>query len=80
MYPTHFYKKALIANYLPEGTKESDVYVLIIQLPGSILPTTNDNYEIHQEAFTYDSELMDKLFIFAKRKKDLLNTQNNPQS
>lgn len=74
---THFYKKALIKNYLPEGTKESDVYVLIIQLPGNILPTTNTNYEIHQEAFTYDSELLDKLFVYAKRKKDLLKKQAN---
>lgn len=61
----HFYKKALLeGGYLPAGTKESDIAVRIVQLPGK-------TYNIESEAFEYDSELMDRIFKFAYKKQNL---------
>ena len=69
---THFYKKALIEmGYLPEGTKEEDVTVLIVQLPGKIIESTGQNFEIHHEAFPFNSKLMDQIFDFAIKKNEL---------
>lgn len=68
---THFYKKALLENkYLPEGTTPDDVVTLIVQLPGAMLEN-GQNFEIHREAFMYNSELLDKIFVFAYRKRQL---------
>jgi len=62
----HFYKKALLeGGYLPEGTKPEDVAVKIVQVPW------NNKYNVEGEAFPYDSELMDKIFKFAYKKKNL---------
>lgn len=73
---THFYKKALLeSEYLPEGTTENDIDVFIISLPGKQI--NESNYEICREAFKYDSELMNRIFLFAYRKNLLLNKQNN---
>ena len=62
----HFYKKALLeSEYLPEGTKPEDVAIKIVQIPW------NNKYNVESEAFQYDSELMDKIFKFAWKKKNL---------
>lgn len=69
---THFYKKALLeGNYLPDETQNDDVVTLIVQLPGAMM-ANGQNYEIHKQAFIYDSDLLDKVFMFAYRKKQLL--------
>ena len=70
----HFYKLALLkSGYLPEGTTADDIEVLIVQMPGHICEGGND-YEIHKQAFDFDEDLMNKLFMFASRKNDLQNT------
>jgi len=62
----HFYKKALLeGEYLPEGTNPNDVAIKIVQIPW------NGQYNVVSEAFQYDSELMDKIFQFAWKKKNL---------
>lgn len=72
---THFYKKAMIEmGYLPEGTRDEDVVTLVVQLPGRKLDN-NQNYEIHKQAFQYDSNLLDKVFKFAYQKKQLLKNK-----
>ena len=68
----HFYKKTLIENYLPEGTTEDDVIVMIVNLPNHIIESTGKLFETHNEAFKYDSKFMDQLFTFGIRKKELL--------
>lgn len=66
-----FYKKALIENsYLPEGTTEKDVAVKIVQLPGRVLES-GKNFGVYSPAFEYDSKLMDNIFMFAWKKKNL---------
>lgn len=65
----HFYKKALLKNYLPEGTKEDDVVVMIVNLPGKIIQESGQNYMTHLAGMSYNSELLDEIFKFAMTKK-----------
>lgn len=69
----YFYKTALLDSYLPEGTSEDDVEFLIVQLPGHVIPGTNDNFKIWKPAFKYDKALMERIFEFAIKKNNLLN-------
>lgn len=69
----HFYKKALIENYLPEGTTEDDVIVMIVNLPDHIIEPSGKLFETHNEAFKYDSIFMEQIFSFVIRKKQLIN-------
>ena len=62
----YFYKTALVNNYLPKGTKEEDVDVFIVNLPGN-------NYKTYKAAFSYDKKLMDDIFKFGYKKNCLLN-------
>lgn len=70
----YFYKTALLNGYLPEGTTENDVEFLIVQLPGFVIPNTNDNFKIWKPSFKYDKNLMERIFEFAIKKNNLLNT------
>lgn len=71
---THFYKLALLkSGYLPDDITENDIEVLIVQLPGHICED-NKMYEIHKQAFDFDEDLLNKLFMFAARKNDLMHT------
>ena len=71
---THFYKKALLeSGYLPEGTTEDDITVMIVQLPGRILEN-GKNYAIHKEAFPYNTEFLDRLFSFGVQKNKIMST------
>ena len=73
----HFYKLALLqSGYLPEGTNPDDIEVLIVQLPGHEC-ADHKMYEIHKQAFEFDEDLMNKLFMFASKKNDLMNTMEN---
>lgn len=65
----HFYKKALLKNYLPEGTKEEDIVVMIVNLPGKIVNESGQNYMTHLAGMPYNSELLDEIFKFAMTKK-----------
>lgn len=73
----HFYKLALLhSGYLPEGTKPEDIEVLIVQLPGHEC-TDNKMYEIHKQAFDFDADLLNKLFMYASKKNDLMSSMEN---
>lgn len=65
----YFYKKTLIEeHYLPEGTTEDDVIVMIVNLPGKIIEGLGRNFATHNPAFQYDSDLLNKLFAFGVQK------------
>lgn len=69
----YFYKTALVnGGYLPEGTTEDDVEFLIVQLPGFIIESTNDNFKIWRPAFKYEKNFMDKLFDYAMKKNEIM--------
>jgi len=68
----YFYKKTLVENYLPEGTSPDDVVVMIVNLPGKIIEDVGRNFATHQAAYIYDSELLNKLFVFGAQ-KDFIN-------
>lgn len=64
----YFYKKTLIENYLPEGTKEDDVVVMIVNLPGKIIEECGRNFASYQGAYAFDNELLMELYKFAIEK------------
>lgn len=66
----YFYKTALLNHYLPKGTKEEDVDVCIVNLPGDIFKT-------YKAAFKYDKKLMDDIFKFGYKKNCLLNKKKS---
>ena len=71
----YFYKKALVQmGYLPEGTNIDDVTVMIVNLPDHIIEETGKRFATHQAAFTYDDELMNRLFSFAIQKHQIMNS------
>lgn len=72
----YFYKTALTFDgYIEEG-KEVDC--IIVQLPGKAIPENNGKfYMIHTPSFPYTKEFMDKLFVYAHKKKELLEKKNN---
>ena len=76
----HFYKKALLKNYLPEGTKEEDVVVMIVNLPGKIIEETKQNYMTHLAGMPYDSNLLNEIFKFAITKKLLEQPKKEEES
>ena len=70
----YFYKTALEQmGYLPEGSK---VDCIIVQLPGSIVAESNKNYCVHNPAFVYNKDLMDKIFVYAFKKNIILEKKN----
>ena len=72
----YFYKKALVeSGYLPEGTSIDDVTVMIVNLPDHIIEDTGKRFATHQAAFTYDDNLMNKLFDFAIKKHKIMNVK-----
>ena len=75
----HFYKKALLENYLPKDTKEDDVVVMIVNLPGKIIQESGQNYMTHLAGMSYDSNLLDNIFKFAIAKK-LLETPKQEET
>lgn len=65
----HFYKNALLENYLPKGTTPDDVVVMIVNLPGKIIPESGQNYMTHTAGLRYDPMLLDSIYKFAMMKK-----------
>ena len=75
----HFYKRGLIESYLPEGTTENDIVVMIVNLPGHIIPEVGVNFQTHTEAMPYSSERLDNIFNFAIQ-KDYLEKQKQKEN
>lgn len=76
----HFYKKALLDNYLPIGTHADDIVVMIVNLPGKIVQESGQNYMTHLAAMPYDSLLLDNIFQFAISKRILENKVSKEDS
>lgn len=70
----YFYKTALENGYLKEG---EEVDCIIVQLPGAMIPESGKYYCIHTPAFKYDKDFMDKVFLFAYKKKQILKKKEN---
>ena len=69
----YFYKRALIeGGYLPEGTTYDDIEVMIVQLPGHTCDS-GLNYAIHKPAFIFDTEWLDKVYVFGIKKNEIMN-------
>lgn len=69
----YFYKQALLeGGYVPEGTKPEDIIVMIVNLPGKIIPEVNMNYQTHQGAMPYDPNMLYQFYDFAITKINLL--------
>lgn len=73
----HFYKKALLEGYLPKGTQEDDVVVMIVNLPGKLIKESGQNYMTHLAGMKYDSFLLDRIFNFGIQKKILETKMEN---
>lgn len=69
----YFYKTALENGYLPEGV---GVDCVIVQLPGHIIQESNTNFMVHNPAFEYNKDLLDRIFVFAHKKNILMNKKN----
>ena len=74
----HFYKKALLENYLPAGTKADDVVIMIVNLPGKIVQESGQNYMTHLAGMQYDPILLDNIFKFSIV-KTLLSKKEEPK-
>lgn len=73
---THFYKMALLNRYLPAGTPPEKVYTFIVDLPGKYNEQTKLFYDLCQQAMPYDPKLMDDVFGYAYKKRDLLKRKS----
>lgn len=67
----HYYKRALIKKYLPAGTTEDNVEVLIVSLPGHIIEENGQMFNVYKEAIKYDPMLIDNMFKFAIQKRKI---------
>lgn len=76
----YFYKQALIeSGYVPEDTKPEDIVVMIVNLPGKIIPEVNMNYQIHQGAIPYDAKLQNDFYKFAIQKFIIMESQKKEE-
>lgn len=77
----YFYKQALIeSGYVPSDTKPEDIVVMIVNLPGKIIPECNQNYQIHQGAIPYNTKLQNEFYKFAIQKFILLESQKKTET
>ena len=61
----YFYKQALIeSGYVPADTKPEDIVVMIVNLPGKVIPECGQNYQIHQGAMPYDTNMLNEFYKF----------------
>ena len=76
----YFYKQALIeSGYVPSDTKPEDIVVMIVNLPGKIIPECGQNFQIHQGAMPYDSSLQNEFYKFAIQKFMILEAQKKKE-
>lgn len=72
----YFYKQALLeSGYVPTDTKPEDIVVMIVNLPGKVIPECNQNYQIHQGAIPYDTYVLNSFYKFAILKFILLESE-----
>lgn len=77
----HTYKAALLQNYLPEGAKPEDVEVYICNIPQKPYQDEHDlvknthGYKLFGEAFKYDEDLLNKIYVFSMKKDKLSKKQ-----
>lgn len=73
----HTYKAALLQNYLLKGTKPEDVEVYICNISQKPYQDENDlvknkrDYKLFGEAFKYDEDLLNKIYVFSLKKDKL---------
>ena len=68
----YFYKQALIeSGYVPSDTKPED----IVNLPGKVIPECGQNYQIHQGAIPYDTNILNEFYKFAIQKFIILESE-----
>lgn len=76
----YFYKQALIeSGYVPADTKPEDIVVMIVNLPGKIIPECGQNYQTHMGAFPYDTKVLNDFYKFAIQKFILLESQKKTE-
>lgn len=76
----YFYKHALIkGGYVPTDTNPDDIIVMIVNLPGKIIPECNQNFQIHQGAMPYDENILNSFYKFAIQKFMLLESQKKKE-
>lgn len=76
----YFYKQALIeSGYVPVDTKPEDIIVMIVNLPGKIIPECGQNFQIHQGAMPYDPSLQNEFYKFAIQKFMILESQKKEE-
>lgn len=76
---TYLYKAALLTHYLPEGTKEDNVEVYIVNLPGKQIENNECWFDISNAAFAYDKDIIDNIFRFSYKKSELLKKKKNAE-
>ncbi len=64
----HYYKLALLTNYLPKDTKPEDVVVMIVNLPGKMIEELGQDYATHLAGMAYNPELLMQIYTFAIQK------------
>ena len=68
----YFYKQALLeSGYVPEGTSSDDIIIMIVNLPGKIIPECNQNYQTHTGAMPYNTDELNNFYKFAIKKINL---------
>lgn len=72
----YFYKQALLeSGYVPADTKPEDIVVMIVNLPGKVIPECGQNYQIHQGAMPYDTYVLNSFYKFAIQKFIILESE-----
>lgn len=76
----YFYKQALIeSEYVPADTKPEDIVVMIVNLPGKVIPECRQNYQIHQGAMPYDTNMLNEFYKFAIQKFMILESEKKKE-
>lgn len=76
----YFYKQALIeSGYVPVDTKPEDIVVMIVNLPGKVIPECGQNYQIHQGAMPYDTNMLNEFYKFAIQKFMILESEKKKE-
>jgi len=76
----YFYKQALIeSGYVPVDAKPEDIVVMIVNLPGKVIPECGQNYQIHQGAMPYDTNMLNEFYKFAIQKFMILESEKKKE-
>lgn len=76
----YFYKHALIrSGYVPKDTNPDDIVVMIVNLPGKLIPESNQLFQVHQGAMPYNEDELNNFYLFAIQKFNLLNNKKKDE-